>query len=294
MSDIAEITAVTRDTGESSKPPIPTPQPVLRWAGGKRWLLPKIRNLVRGRDFVDYHEPFVGGGAVFFGLELPGRAWLSDLNGDLIQTYRVIKSNPKAIAEKLAQMHNTKDRYYEIRGSEPTDEIGQAARFIFLNHTSFNGLYRVNLKGEYNVPYGNRKKINLPTETHLRTVADRLSRATLEQKHFEEVIDWVGEGDLVFLDPPYTVAHNNNGFIKYNQQLFSFEDQKRLSCLIDRIRAEGAFYILTNAAHESIADLFEKGDQRFEFNRRNVIGGSNADRGSTTEYLFTNLVSSHV
>jgi DNA adenine methylase len=293
VSEIAEILAVTDKAGDSRNRTIETPQPVLRWAGGKRWLLPQIRNLVRGKRFVDYHEPFLGGAAVFFGLELHGRAWLSDLNGDLIQTYRAIRSNPEAIGQTLAQMQNTREHYYEVRASNPPDEIGRAARFIFLNHTSFNGLYRVNLKGEYNVPYGNRKKINLPTESHLRSVAARLSQATLEHKHFEEVIDWVGEGDLVFLDPPYTVAHNNNGFIKYNQQLFSFEDQRLLSRLIDQIRNAGAHYILTNAAHESIAELFEKGDKRFEFNRRNVIGGSNADRGSTTEYLFTNLDGGH-
>jgi len=103
------------------------------------------------------------------------------------------------------------------------------------------------------------------------------------------LVSSVHAGDLVFLDPPYTVAHNNNGFIKYNQKLFSFEDQTRLSAVIDEIRGRGAYYVLTNAAHESIATLFEKGDRRLELTRGNSIGGRLAKRGSATEYFFTNV-----
>lgn len=272
---------------------VPTSAPILRWAGGKRWLLPRIRELVESVEVSDYHEPFFGGGAVYFGLPFSGNAWLSDLNEDLIQAYRTVRDEPSAIAKRLRGMENSKDNYYLVRESRPTSDVGKAARFIYLNHTSFNGLYRVNLNGKYNVPYGHRVKPNMPTEEHLLSASARLSQARLETKDFGEVIEWVASGDLVFLDPPYTVAHNNNGFIKYNQQLFSFEDQERLSDLIDDIRGEGAYYILTNAAHDSIAELFEKGDRRIEFSRRNVIGGNHADRGTTTEFLFTNLGGSH-
>jgi DNA adenine methylase len=112
----------------------------------------------------------------------------------------------------------------------------------------------------------------------------------LDAGDFAGCLKFVTERDLVFLDPPYTVAHNNNGFVKYNQNLFSFEDQRRLSDLIDDIKERGAYYILTNAAHQSIRDLFKKpGDALIETSRRNNIGGFNAARGRATEYLFTNL-----
>jgi DNA adenine methylase len=268
---------------------IPTPVPILRWAGGKRWLMPEIRRLVESADILDYHEPFFGGGAAFFGLPHTRNAWLSDLNHELIQTYEAVRDEPLAIARRLSGMENSEANYYRVRDTRPRTSVSRAARFIFLNHTSFNGLYRVNLKGEYNVPYGNRARPNLPNEDHLLAVSERLSSATLQTRDFVEVLQMVGERDLVFLDPPYTVAHNNNGFVKYNQQLFSFEDQGRLSDLIDQVKNRGAYYILTNAAHVSIAELFDKGDLRLEFSRRNVIGGNHASRGRTTEYLFTNI-----
>ena len=147
----------------------------------------------------------------------------------------------------------------------------------------------MNLDGQYNVPYGHRRIIHVPTLEQLQAASRRLKAAKLAVGDFGTTIRHVQRDDLVFLDPPYTVAHNNNGFVKYNQRLFSFEDQKRLSALVDEIRNRHAFYVMTNAAHHSIADLFEKGDLRVELNRRNVIGGDQAARGSASEYLFTNL-----
>ena len=173
----------------------------------------------------------------------------------------------------------------------PDDKVERAARFLYLNHTSFNGIYRVNLNGVYNVPFGHRPSPQIPTAAHLRAVAKRLTRkrARLDAGDFAECITHVNRGELVFLDPPYTVAHNNNGFIKYNQHLFSFDDQKRLKTLVDEIKERGAYYILANAAHESIASLFDNGDILIETRRRNSIGGINAARGSAIEYVFTNL-----
>lgn len=265
------------------------PSPILRWAGGKRWLLPVVRRIIGETPYIDYHEPFCGGSAVFLGLSPHGNAWLSDLNQDLIETYRTVRDDPLAVASSLSKLKNDKDSYYAVRASDPNSSVDRAAKFIFLNHTSYNGLYRVNLQGRYNVPYGYRAKPNIPTTQHLQAFAELLRNATLESKDFAEVLDWVGPGDLVFLDPPYTTAHNTNGFVKYNQRLFSFDDQHRLSRVIDDIRRLGAHYILTNAAHSSISELFEKGDHRIELSRRNVIGGERARRGTTSEYLFTNL-----
>jgi DNA adenine methylase len=245
-------------------------RPLLRWAGGKRWLLPQIPALISVTEIHNYHEPFVGGAAIFFGLTIGAKAYLADLNEDLIDKY-------------------PRDSYYAARAAKPRSPASRAAKFIYLNHASFNGIYRVNLAGEYNVPYGYREFYNPPVLNDLRRASTRLRSAILSQGDFSSAVDNVGRGDLVFLDPPYTVAHNNNGFVKYNDKLFSFADQSRLSQMIDTIRKRGAYYILTNAAHSSIAELFEKGDRRIETSRRNSVGGTAAARGSATEYLFTNL-----
>jgi DNA adenine methylase len=262
----------------------------LRWAGGKRWLLPRIRELVGEREIPAYHEPFLGGASIFLGLRRFSMAYLRDTNAELIAAFRAIRARPVRVAKLVAELANDSETYYKIRASMPTDRYERAARFIYLNHTSFNGIYRVNLDGVYNVPFGNRPSPQIPTAEHLKRVAERLEDATLDVGDFADCLDRVGEADLVFLDPPYTVAHNNNGFIKYNQKLFRFEDQERLSTLIDEIMRRGAYYILANAAHPSIAKLFTRTwNNRVETSRRNSIGGVNAKRGSGTEYLFTNL-----
>jgi len=262
----------------------------LRWAGGKRWLLPKIRELIGERVFPAYHEPFLGGASIFLGLGAVSMAYLRDTNAELIATFRAIKARPVRVAKLVTAFTNDSETYYRVRASVPTDRYERAARFIYLNHTSFNGIYRVNLDGVYNVPFGHRDSPQIPSVEHLRRVAKCLENATLDVGDFAESLDHVVAGDLVFLDPPYTVAHNNNGFIKYNQKLFRFEDQERLSALIDEIRGRGAYYILANAAHPSIAKLFTRPwNNRIETSRRNSIGGANATRGRGTEYLFTNL-----
>lgn len=263
--------------------------PFLRWAGGKRWLVPEILRLLGETPVNRYHEPFLGGGSVFFALSPGGEVRLSDLNTDLITVYRRVRDNPTGIAEILARYENTSDCYYKARASTPTTDDELAGRFIYLNHTSYNGIYRVNLKGEYNVPYGNRLNINMPDQASLEEVSKRLQGVDLHGRSFEISLGDVAEGDLVFLDPPYTVAHNNNGFVKYNQHLFSFEDQKLLAKSIKEVSDKGASFILTNAAHKSIDDLFSPLGRKITVARRNVIGGVNANRGRADEYVFTNI-----
>lgn len=261
----------------------------LRWAGGKRWLLPQIPAVLGDVKVRNYYEPFLGGGSVFLSVSVTGTAFLSDLNADLIETYVQVRDEPSKVATALSRYKNEIDHYYRARGQTPSDPAERAARFIYLNHTSFNGIYRVNLQGEYNVPFGNRESPKIPTHEHLKAVSTRLRGAALEANDFEAAIAKAGKHDLVFLDPPYTVAHDNNGFVKYNQKLFSFADQERLRDAIDRLRKRGAYYILTNAAHKSISELFDFGETRLKLTRRNSIGGKKAARGSASEYLFTNL-----
>lgn len=263
-------------------------KPFLRWAGGKNWLVKHLEKLLPQSGFNDYHEPFLGAASIFLAINPKKNSYLSDLNKDLIDTYKEIKTDPEGIIKVLKSFKNTEDYYYKIRNNGFEDPIKKAARFIYLNQTSFNGIYRVNLKGEYNVPFGYRTKNFLEAEK-IRLVSLRLKKSTLTDGDFARVKDGIKKNDLVFLDPPYTVSHNDNGFIKYNQKLFSLEDQIRLSELIDFIKTKDAFYILTNAAHKTIKDIFEKGDRLMLKDRANLIGGINAERGKTTEYIFTNI-----
>lgn len=272
--------------GEGSKT---APLPLLRWAGGKRWLAPKVIELLGSRAVDRYHEPFFGGGSVFFSLQVVGEARLSDLNAELIEVYEQVKQNPRAVAESLGSFENTSDCYYTARAARPSEAVDRAARFIFLNHTSFNGIHRVNLKGEYNVPFGNRKSVRIPDESQLLAASSMFRNAHFSSADFGESLSTVSAGDLVFLDPPYTVAHNNNGFVKYNQHLFSYEDQVRLAVEVQRISSIGARFVLTNAAHESIDELFSELGEKFVVRRKNTVGGRESLRGQAEEYMFTNI-----
>ncbi len=285
------LVSITGSTIEPSEPAISDQRvrPFLRWVGGKRWLVPSVKELLRGTNYRAYHEPFLGGGAMFFGLHPRSTSYLADLNADLIQTYQAVKADAKSITDHLEKYVNDAQTYYQLRAAVPSDPAEAAARFIYLNHTSFNGIYRVNRLGQYNVPFGNRPNPNIPSLDVLQAVALRLQEVHLAAGSFESMVANVREGDFVFLDPPYTVAHNNNGFIKYNQRLFSFDDQKKLAEVITQIVARKAYYVLTNAAHDSIDALFKHLGRRFVVSRPNAVGGRSATRGQADEYLFTNL-----
>ena len=159
----------------------------LRWAGGKRWLLPTIKKLVAVHEISGYHEPFLGGASVFLGSPDFPKAFLRDSNAELIATYRAIRDHPAEIAEQVLSYGNDSKTYYEVRASSPTDKVDKAARFLYLNHTSFNGIYRVNLDGVYNVPFGNRPSPQIPTAEHLLKVSKRLKKATLAVGDFAKV-----------------------------------------------------------------------------------------------------------
>lgn len=267
---------------------MPHIEPFLRWAGGKSWLVKYMDTIIGNTAINNYHEPFLGGAAIFFSVEHPNVSYLSDINQELISTYIAIKETPDDVIEELRQYANNKEEYYRIRALEPEGAAESAARFIYLNQTSFNGLYRVNKNGKYNVPYGFRASWKYDSE-RIRQASRKLQNAHIACGDFTVNRDNIHAGDLVFLDPPYTVSHNNNGFIEYNRNLFSLADQRRLSQYIDHIKECDAYYILTNAAHQTIAEIFEKGDRRLELNRNSLIGGRNARRQEISEYIFTNI-----
>lgn len=265
-------------------------EPFLRWAGGKNWFVKYLHKYLPKDGFNTYHEPFLGGGSIFFSIQTKN-SYLSDLNEDLIMTYTEIRDNVEEVIRELKRFKNTEDFYYNIRDVKKiSTTAGNAAKFIFLNQTSFNGIYRVNLNGKYNVPYGFRTKDFFQPE-NLRLASNALKNAQIFASDFTKILSNIKEGDLVFLDPPYTVSHYNNGFIKYNSKLFSEEDQKKLSKLIYEIKKLGAFYIMTNADHAQVHEIFrDNGDNFNTEERASLIGGKNSKRGLYKEAIYSNVL----
>ena len=266
-------------------------KPFLRWAGGKTWFLRTLDPFIP-HSFNNYYEPFLGGGAVFFHLKQKDRlnrqVILSDLNEELIDCFVQIRDNIQGVINYLMTYRNNKEFYYYIRELVPLSAEEKAARFIYLNRTSFNGIYRVNLHGVYNVPYGFKTYKVLFDYENLRNGSALLQNAKIISQDFQTCLKSVKEKDLVFIDPPYTVAHDNNGFIKYNQKIFAWWDQHRLVETINGLIDKGAYFILTNAAHPSINELFSTCGKQTELRRFSVIGGKKAKREIKSEYVFSN------
>ena len=231
--------------------------PFLKWPGGKRWLashlIPLISKNLSGR----YFEPFLGGGAIFFRL-FPKKAILSDINTDLINTYIQVRDNPDLLIEKLKRKRITENNYYRIRSQELVCPIEKAIRLLFLNRTAFGGIYRENREGRLNVPYGGgRRTPNILWEQGLIKEASRvLQKKKLLVSDFEGIIEKAKKGDVVYCDPTYTVTHNNNGFVRYNERNFSWKDQERLAFASERAWKRGAVVIVSNAHHDSVRKLY--------------------------------------
>ncbi|MBF0274336.1 MAG: Dam family site-specific DNA-(adenine-N6)-methyltransferase [Nitrospinae bacterium] len=262
--------------------------PFLRWAGGKRWLRKHLNAIIKIDNYDNYHEPFLGGASIFLSLIPKNVSYLSDCNSELIDTFKSIKEDPLKVIEELSKFKNNKQDYYLIREIKFKNPWKKAAQFIYLNQTSFNGLYRVNLKGNYNVPYGYRK-CKIYDQNQFLTIQKRFENVIFQSGDFELVLENIKENDIVFLDPPYVVSHYKNGFIKYNKKLFSLSDQYRLKDVISSICKVGAFYVLTNAAHKTIFEIFSKDSNFIELYRNSLIGGKKAERGKVMELLFTNI-----
>ena len=259
-------------------------QPFLKWAGGKRWLVSQHSSIFP-LSFKRYIEPFLGSGAVFFSLQ-PQEAILADVNCELIACYTAIKNDWQLVEHELAKHHraHSKDYYYKIRAYRPINLHKKAARFIYLNRTCWNGLYRVNLDGQFNVPIGTKNAV-LTEADNFPVLSALLKNADISASDFEPIVDKAKRGDLLFVDPPYTVKHNLNGFIKYNERLFTWNDQIRLRDSLLRATGRGAHVVLTNANHESVRELYKSDFDLMIATRHSVIAADPSKRKKCEELI---------
>jgi DNA adenine methylase len=261
-------------------------EPFLKWPGGKRWLVKEFPHLFP-KQFDRYIEPFLGSGAVFFKL-CPKAALLADSNPEVVNAFELVKTAPESIQTRLAalQRQHSRKNYYLIRERTPRSALGRASRFIYLNRTCFNGIYRVNKLGQFNVPIGTKSVVCF-TDGYLDIIARTLCGATIRRADFEDTINEAKDGDFVFIDPPYTVRHNNNNFLKYNAHLFSWDDQVRLARSVRAARERGALIMLCNANHRSVVDLYRGFGKHHVLERQSVIAANRSHRGQTTELIIT-------
>lgn len=262
-----------------------SPRPFLRWAGSKRYLLGHIVEHLPS-SFGTYFEPFLGAGSLYFLLQ-PSSAVLSDKCLPLVQTYEAIRDNARVVIRYMDEMRPTKSAYYKVREEQPRSRFRRAANFIYLNYTCWNGLYRVNSSGKFNVPYGRPKSKNLADPSNLRGCASVLGKAgvMLRAGDFEESLEAVREGDLVYLDPPYVTKHNKNGFRDYNESLFHWSDQIRLARVAAALVKRGAHVLVSNARHADIESLYP-GFESFVINRKSTLASNASFRGRAEEFLL--------
>jgi DNA adenine methylase len=243
-----------------------TPKPFVKWAGGKRQLIP-ILNKNLPKTFGTYFEPFLGGGALLFHMltERNNQNYnISDLNSDLVLSYITIRDKVDELIISLKNheknyQKNSKLYYYSIRSSNPRSQIEKTSRLIFLNRTCFNGLYRVNSKGKFNVPLGRYTNPNIVNEENLRSVSNVLqsSKATILCRDFEAVLRDAKKDDLVYFDPPYQPVSDTANFTSYTNKDFTFNDLIRLSKLCMKLDSKGCKVLLSNSNSKDVTDMFD-------------------------------------
>jgi DNA adenine methylase len=199
--------------------------------------------------------------------------------------YIEVRDNVESLIEALRRLRNSEEDYYRVRAAAPRTEASKAARLIYLCTLSFNGIYRQNLKGEFNVPYGYKTHLKHYDIGRLREASRQLQGREILYEDFERAVKNAKQGDLVYFDPPYTVAHGNNGFVKYNAKIFSWDDQKRLARTVHTLKSLGCHVIVSNADHPSIRELYPDCEVHV-IERFSVMSASSAFRRQVRECLF--------
>lgn len=276
------------------------PKPFVKWVGGKRQLAKQFREMnLYPPDAFDpsksnYHEPFVGGGAMFFDL-LPQRAVISDLNSELITTYKVIKKDVKKLIAKLKiyQNKHNKDFYLKIRAqnTKRLSDLNMATRFIYLNRTCFNGLYRVNRSGQFNVPMGRYANPLICDEDNLRKVNKSLQGIKIYNEEYKQVLKRAKKGDFIYFDPPYYPVNKTSSFTSYTTSAFFKKEQEELRDTFVKLHKRGCYVMLSNSDTPFINKLYSGLGKKIKTNKvyagRNINSNSKK-RGKIKEVVVIN------
>jgi len=273
-----------------NKKMVPT---LVKWAGGKKQLLKQIEEFLPSR-IENYIEPFVGGGAVaFFILKKYSvkNVFISDINKELVKAYQQIKKNPKPLIKKLKEHkeNHCKEYYYKVRSYDVNSltDLELIARFIYLNKTCFNGLYRVNSKGGFNVPMGDYKNPCVCSEEDLNEISNLLKNTTIKKMNFKEVLKYAKKGDFIYFDPPYHPLENSKSFTTYTKNNFIESDQRDLANVFQTLDKRGCKVMLSNSDTPLIKELYKKYNIHVLKATRRI--NSNAKgRGKINEFLITN------
>ena len=265
--------------------------PIVKWVGGKRQLMFELlKNMPK--SYNRYFEPFIGGGALFFELQ-PNNAYISDMNEELINLYTVVRENVYELIADLSKHEVSKEYFLEIRNLDRTDEyknlsnVQRASRFIYLNRTCFNGLYRVNSQGQFNVPFGNYKNPRIIDENNLLNCSELLKNTEIKCADFSEILTKAKKGDFIYFDPPYVPLNETSSFTSYTKDGFDMDMQFKLREVCDELDSMGVMFMLSNSDTKFVNELYSNYEIKKVFASRAV--NANAEgRGKITEVLVRN------
>ena len=262
-------------------------RPFVKWAGGKSQLLPKLRGYVP-QFYRRYYEPFVGGGAMYFSLQAE-HSVISDLNGELINAYQVVKNSVEELIQSLRQHINEEDYYYHVREWSPLEltPTERASRFVFLNKTCYNGLYRVNQSGGFNVPFGRYANPTICDEQGLRVASAALRTAEVSEADFEFAVSEANENDFVYLDPPYVPLSETSNFTTYTASGFGADEQIRLASVVQQLSHRRCRVLLNNSDTPAVRKLYADYNINVAMVSRSINSDGNG-RGAVRELIITN------
>lgn len=290
--------AISRSTASQKNDSYsPLAQPFLKWAGGKRQLIPAIKQYIP-RQYTQYYEPFIGAGAVLFSLQ-PEKSIINDTNSELVNCYRVIKDNPTDLLTLCNQhkKNNSKDYYYKLRVQDrqpifkALSPVERAARIMYLNKTCFNGLFRVNSKGQFNVPYGNYANPCIANAAIIQAVSAFLNQRSVRicEGDFADAVSTAKKGDFIYFDPPYHPVSNTSSFTGYSSNGFGESAQERLKSVCDQLSDRGCYVLVSNSNASFIQALYS--DSRYEIVKvkaSRAINAVGSRRGKIGELLIYN------
>lgn len=260
----------------------------IRWAGSKKKLIPVLTRYWNSVHASRYIEPFAGSAALFFSIK-PQECLLADMNEELVNMYTCTKKNYRRVYSMLSEMELGADAYYAIRAQNPSSmcKYKRAARFIYLNRFCFNGLYRTNSQGLFNVPYAKGTEAKLPTKSEILNFSNTIQNVSFLCQDFRQTMESVRKDDFFYIDPPYAIE-NHRIFKQYGATTFGQGDLEDLSKLLVLINSKKAFFVLSYAYSREIVDLFSDWHQEEEFVRR-TVSGQVASRKLTKEILISNI-----